>query len=177
MRVDCEKGARMGAFLLCGIAMHRSSRSNAGFTLLELVVTLVILGILSAYAAPRLLGSQAFEQRGYVDEVAAALRHARKIAVASGCEVSVTIGTASYAARQRSSLASCNGGAAPWTTPVRRSDGMAVAGTAPGGIQLSPARVIVYDPDGRATSGAPAAIVSGSFTISVDRGGMVTVQP
>lgn len=151
--------------------MHR------GFTLLELTVTLIVVGILAAYVAPRFFDTQAFQERGYVDEVAATLRYAQKIAVASGCEVSVALGVASYSARQRNSLGSCNDAAAPWTTPVRLPDGTTASGTAPGGVQFDAAASIVFGPTGAATSGAPVALAAGPFTLSVVPSGAVTVQP
>ena len=45
-----------------------------GYTLVELVVVITIVGILSAYIAPRFWSQQTFSDRGYVDELAAALR-------------------------------------------------------------------------------------------------------
>src|SRR5688572_21016490 len=90
-----------------------------GFTLLELITTLVIIGILSAMAVPRLLDNPEFAQRGYADEVAAALRYARQIAVASDCQSRVTLNANDYAVQQHDTLDNCNNLAAPWTTPVR----------------------------------------------------------
>lgn len=61
----------------------------AGFTTVELVVTLVIVGILAAIALPRFQDSTAFTQRGFYDEVKAALRYAQKLAIAKRREVCV----------------------------------------------------------------------------------------
>ena len=44
-----------------------------GFTLIELVVVITIASVLAAYVAPRFWSQQAFSDRGYVDELAAAL--------------------------------------------------------------------------------------------------------
>jgi MSHA pilin protein MshC len=54
----------------------------AGFTLIEMIVTLVMIGILAAFAAPRFFGNHGFEERGFHDEVLFALRFAQKVAIA-----------------------------------------------------------------------------------------------
>lgn len=72
-------------------------RREAGFTMLELVVTIVILGILAAIAIPRFVGRNVFDERGYFDQVRTALRYGQKIAIAKRREVCVTVAAASVA--------------------------------------------------------------------------------
>lgn len=52
-----------------------------GFTLIELIMVLVLVGIVAVFAAPR-LGSQDFEARGFHDGTLALLRYAQKTAIA-----------------------------------------------------------------------------------------------
>ncbi|WP_164835554.1 type IV pilin protein, partial [Pseudoalteromonas sp. TB51] len=55
--------------------MNSSSNQRLrGFTLVELIITLVILGILSVTAVPKLLGSSTEQAYSYRDRVLNALR-------------------------------------------------------------------------------------------------------
>ncbi len=62
----------------------RRSRRNtgAGFTLVELLTTMIVLGILAALVAPRFLGGYGFHDLGFADETRAILRYARHAALA-----------------------------------------------------------------------------------------------
>ena len=54
-----------------------------GFTLIELIITLIIVGVLAAVVAPRFSGLTAFSARGYADQIESYLRFAQKTAVAA----------------------------------------------------------------------------------------------
>lgn len=70
-------------------------RPQAGFTLVELITVLVVVAILAAVAAPRFFTRQSFEERGYYNEVQAALRYAQRLAIAERREVCVALTAAS----------------------------------------------------------------------------------
>ena len=55
---------------------------TAGFTLVELVTTLIVVGILAAFAIPRFVGRTGFESRGFYDQAQGIVRYAQKIAIA-----------------------------------------------------------------------------------------------
>jgi MSHA pilin protein MshC len=72
---------------------------QSGFTTIELVVVIVVMGILAAVIAPRLDLLSGFDERGFHDQLKASLQYARKAAVAARHPVcvSVTSGTGSAA--------------------------------------------------------------------------------
>lgn len=55
---------------------------NSGFSLVELIATLTVIGILSVFAAPRFVDRTGFESRGFYDHAQAIVRYAQKIAIA-----------------------------------------------------------------------------------------------
>jgi MSHA pilin protein MshC len=75
--------------------MFRAS-NNKGFTIVELVVVIVVLGIISAVAAPKFFDLKGYEEIAFRDELVSALRFAQKRAVASGCDIRVVIDGTGY---------------------------------------------------------------------------------
>jgi MSHA pilin protein MshC len=68
-------------------------RRELGFTIVELVAVMVITGIIAAIAAPRFVGTDAFEARGGYGTLSAALRYAQKTAIAQRRNVYAAINT------------------------------------------------------------------------------------
>lgn len=62
----------------------------AGFTLVELVVIILIIGILLVAVLPRWSGSSGLDERGFRDSVMSALRYAQKSAIAAHRTTCVT---------------------------------------------------------------------------------------
>jgi len=65
-------------------------RQEAGFTLTELVIIIVMVGALAVFAAPR-LNIGGFDAANFRQEVISALRFAQKTATASRCPVRVEV--------------------------------------------------------------------------------------
>ena len=62
----------------------------SGFTLIELVAVLVIIGVLAIAAISRFFDTQVFDSRGFNDQTLATLRFAQKTAIAQRRTVCVT---------------------------------------------------------------------------------------
>ncbi len=76
---------------------------NSGFSLLELLTVIILLGILGVVALGRFGQTDAFAARGFYYDTLAAVRFAQKLAVSSGCDVRVILTAGSYELRQSSS--------------------------------------------------------------------------
>jgi len=137
-----------------------------GFTLVELILVIVMIGILSAVVGPRFFARQAFEGRLFFEETLAAVRYAQKLALASGCRVQVSLGAGGYSLLRDTN---CGTGAAPaFTAQVQGPDGTPYANPeVPNGVLLAPNNFsVAFDSLGRPVGGATSVTIDG-FTLNV----------
>lgn len=66
-------------------------RGAKGFTLVELIIVIVLLGIISVVALPRFADRSDFQARGFQDETKSLLRYAQKAAIAQRRNVCVAL--------------------------------------------------------------------------------------
>ncbi len=142
--------------------------TSRGHTLTELVTVVVILGILSAFAVPRFFDQDVFEERGFYEEVVAALRYGQKIAVGSGCPVQISIDASGYDLAQQAVLVNrCDPADVSWAVPVLLPDGQAAAGTTPAGVTLGPVVTYQFDGLGQTDLGADLTVSIGTWSLIV----------
>ncbi len=157
---------------------HDAGRRNRGYTIVEVLLVIVILGVLGTVAGPRFFDNDVFDERAYYDELVSALRYAQKTAIASGCPVRVDVGVTSYAlAQQAVSAGHCDAGDASFPVPVRLPTGEVMSGTAPSGITTAPTTTIIYSALGRTNLGANQALVIGSRTVTIQAESGFVVAP
>lgn len=138
-----------------------------GFTLVELVVTMIIIGILAIAVVPRMDLLRGFDEIGYRDQVRGALEFARKAAVAQRRSVLVTVAASTLSLQVQRQTPEGEGVAAwaPLTLP-----GLSVnAITPPSGVTLSPTNdAITFDAQGRPDAAAAFVVSGGAGTITVE---------
>ena len=151
---------------------------SRGYTMIELVTVIVILGILAAIAVPRFFDAQVFEERGFYEEVAAALRYGQKIAVGSGCPVRVTITAGDYDLKQQTVAGNrCDPADSSWAVSVMLPGGQSATGTAPAGITLGPVTTYQLDGLGQTDLGGDLAVTVGASTMTVQAASGYVVTP
>ncbi|HUW26163.1 MAG TPA: GspH/FimT family pseudopilin [Gallionella sp.] len=150
----------------------RVKERQAGFTLVELVMVMVIAGILAAVAAPRFFDADVFKSRGFADQVQASLRYAQKVAIAQHRNVCAAFTNNSITLN----IASASGAASACDTNLVSPTGDAnYVINAPSGIFFAapPPTDFSFDALGRPTN-APQTItitgVNSRITIEAETG-------
>ena len=142
---------------------------QTGFTLVELVMVIVLLGTLSAVALPKFFEKNTYSERAFFDDTLNAVRYAQKLAVATGCNVQVSISSNSYTLTRQgtSSSTSCPGGSTySLAVPHPSSGASSYSGTESGVTLTSTVSSFIFNALGSVSTDATVT-VNGSRTISV----------
>jgi MSHA pilin protein MshC len=145
-----------------------SEQQQAGFTLVELAMVIILLGILSAVALPKFFDKNTFSERAFFSDTLNAIRYAQKLAVATGCNVQVSISSTSYALTRQgnSSSSSCPGGSTYSLAVPHPGSGASNYSGSETGVTFANSTVFYFYPLGNASTDVTVT-VNGSRTISV----------
>lgn len=145
---------------------------ETGFTMVELVTVMSLIGIMAFFALPKLTQVMALQSAGYRDQVKATIDYARKIAVAQRRHVCVVIAATTVTVTSDRGLpVSHTNGNCPTALPLPSGSNVI---TAPKNVTVSPAVSLDFDAEGRPVTGAPITItltdasVGQSSTLTVE---------
>lgn len=143
--------------------LPRLRAGQFGFTLVELITILVLVGILGAVASSRFFDRQTFDVAGYSQQVTALIRFGQKQAIAQNRNVFVRLDGFSVALCYDTA---CNGRVVP---PARSNSGSAATLArcgnvtdwacegVPNGLAITAAPMFYFDPAGRPFNAADGA--------------------
>lgn len=147
-----------------------------GFTLGELVVVMVLIGILAAVAIPRVFNKSEFAGRGARDYVGSALRYAQKSAVAMRRNVCVTVGATSVSMTYAAAAGSTQ--ACSVATIANPATGLPFASTAyKESATVSMPTSLAFDALGRPMSAALAPLSAALVITVTDHATAITIEP
>lgn len=134
-------------------------RTSHGFTLVELIMVMVLIGVLAAIGVPQLVGDNSLAAATFSDEVASSLRSAQKTAVARRRLVCASVGGSAVTLQLAASP-----GAAGCDIAL---DALGATATA-GGVTAS-SHTLYFQPSGLITASATGRdTVRGAVVIRLD---------
>ncbi len=145
-----------------------------GFTLIELIMVLVVLGAMAIFVSPRFFQQTEFDTAAFQQELKTAIRYAHKLSIASGCEVQVSLTANSYALfypnNADADSATCDSPTAFGTNQIPHpAQTGSYTGLAPAGITIASFGNFYFS-----ALGEP----SNSGTITINPGGrQIVIQP
>jgi MSHA pilin protein MshC len=145
--------------------------AQRGFTLVELILVMVVIGILAAVVGPRFFSRDVFDERIHFEQALAAVRYAQKVAVASGCSIRAQVDSAGY----RLTHAAACGSRAVGSAVADPAGGPYQAGN-PNNVAVLPALDVTFNALG-ATALRQTSTLAGSFVMTVHETGFVEVSP
>jgi len=134
---------------------------QTGFTLVEIIMVLIIIGLISAYALPRFFDLQRFDDRGFYTEVINATRYAQQYAVATNCDVQVSLNANSFSLERRDNT-NCTGG---FNTAVLSPVTLGAFANSNTNVTITPATSFTFNALGESSVDTTFSVGSSSFHI------------
>ncbi len=151
----------------------------SGFTLIELVVTMVMIGIMAVAVMPRLTNLSGFDAVGYADQLKSVLRYAQRSALAQRRAIIVDFSgdtpTLAYIAGSDCAL---TGTAMAFPTTLRARGQSTSLPVAKIGI-TDKAEWICFNPIGKPFLNDSSVIsaLSATLTISITEAALISIEP
>lgn len=152
-----------------------NSNTSRGFNLVELVLTLVILGVIAAIAIPKFFNQTTFEERFFYDDVLAASRYASKLALSSGCSVRMSINAGGYSLAQDSN---CDFTSPNFSINVQRpNDDEDFSNTdVPSGLTITASQTtLVFRPDHLVVNGSGSSFSTATIQLAGEINRLITI--
>lgn len=151
--------------------MNNIVLTSRGYSMVELVVTLILAGILAAFVAPRFFDLEVFQARGFYDEALSILRYAHKTAIAQRRSVYINLQPAAITACYTSTFPCSVAEGVPG--PYGEKPYSVQAG---GGTSSDTGKIIFFDALGRPYNVddiVPNSTFTANLTITITGGGQV----
>lgn len=143
-----------------------ATSEQSGFTLVELITVIVLIGVLAVVAGPRFFSASTFEDRFFFDDALHGARYARQFAVAKGCFTRFNLTTSSFSLNRDND---CNSSALNFSAAISRPEDTSATFAATNAPSGTVAGSIVFDPAGRAgqVSGSNFAAFTSTQTYTI----------
>jgi prepilin-type N-terminal cleavage/methylation domain-containing protein len=154
---------------MCTNSVPRTGRVNQAFTLIEIMIVVVIIGIAAAMAVPMISSGASFQIRSAGNEVAADLEYAKSMAISRGRPYSVVFNTSTASYQIKDSSGNVV------TPPGRKSTTAFGAGTRLDSVAINSVSftsgTVTFDYLGSPNAGGTVQLLAGVLTKTV------TVEP
>lgn len=152
-----------------------------GFTLIELVVVVVILGIISIYATPKPVSTAELTLPSQAQKLASDILHAQLLAISWGKSLRLSIIPGTNGSYSVSCVTTVTSGSSPCNvSPVINTSGSSFSVNLQKSVVLGGTNIVDFNSLGQPSAAASYTLTSGTSTITVSVAqltGFVTVSP